>query len=269
MTNSSSIASCPRLCESQHMWRLDRHDSIPWWTRWTPRGVVVSQCTCSGCPETSQAARDLLHKTVEESLWDNGQVTLMDIARRENLHFGPNYRMQELMAQRNAEILRTIKFFGPLPNSDTERRISRLNQRYASLIVHAARTYSDDGRVRTPGTEGGRRRRGFRGRGEDKDGRKTTIKIIIAAVVCSSVILAATIAASCWLHRAKASKVERFQGENAVVGRPVQEPNGMDGNIMRGAPVTLTAPTKSKSADSKKGDFSAPTLPAGEANFLI
>jgi len=83
------------------------------------------------------------------------------------------------------------------------------------------------------------------------------------------VLFAATIAASCWLHRAKASKVERFQGENAVVGRPVQEPNGMDGNITRGAPVTLTAPTMSKSTDSKKDDFSAPASPAGEAHLLI
>jgi len=266
LANSSLIAGCPRLCETEHMWRLDRHDSTPWWTRWTPSGGAVTQCTCSGCPGTSQEGRKLLAKTVEESVWDNGQVMLVDVARREGLHLGPNYRMQELMAERNAQILRTIAFFGPLPNSETESRISSLNQYYAGLILHAARgTYPDNGRERSPAPVPAPAPAPQEGRGEDEDGITTTMKVIIAIVVSSGFIWTALMGILCYLGRPKkACKVERYRGENAVAGKPVRGPRSVDCNITRGAPVIITAPTKSKSGDSKKIDIhSAPTTPPG------
>merc|ERR1719393_333932 len=76
---------CPTLCEEQRLWRVDKPSGgMPWWSRYPRDNKVVPQCTCRGCPATPEDMEDKMGRTIEESLWDNGQMILMDIARREN-----------------------------------------------------------------------------------------------------------------------------------------------------------------------------------------
>jgi len=137
---------CPKLCETQFVWRLDRRNGLPWWARWrNPGEEIVYQCTCGGCPERTPEGASEVKKIVEESIWDNGQVMLVDIARREGLQLGPNRRMQELMLERNKAVGDIWRTYDANDSAEVETQVDRLNKYYASLIEKAAREYPDDG----------------------------------------------------------------------------------------------------------------------------
>merc|ERR550532_1898893 len=85
-----------------------------------------------------------LKQTLKESVWDNGQVMLVDIARREELTLGPTRRMQELMVRRNSEILRTVEKVGN--SGDASSQIAAINDKYGVLITAAARSGENPGR---------------------------------------------------------------------------------------------------------------------------
>jgi hypothetical protein len=83
---------------------------------------------------------DKLQKTLSEGLWDNGQMMLVDIARRAGLKYGPNRAMQELMAQRNEEIKSVLDGSN---DYHMNRRIAQINTEYGSKIAEAALLYPD------------------------------------------------------------------------------------------------------------------------------
>eukprot|EP00434_Breviolum_minutum_P013087 symbB.v1.2.011533.t1/scaffold778.1/size163404/16 len=139
---SPATASCPSLCETRLVYRLDSA-GVPWWATQSPN--IVYQCTCDGCPALTEEGTKEVKQTLEESVWDNGQDLLVDIARRENLELGPNRKMQELMVRRNELVLEASKSFETGNRMEVEKRIQNINAYYTHLITDAARTYPDDG----------------------------------------------------------------------------------------------------------------------------
>ncbi|CAE7728766.1 unnamed protein product [Symbiodinium microadriaticum] len=117
-------ASCPALCETKFVWRLDGPD---------------------GCPAFDDSGVDEVKRTLEESIWDNGQVLLVDIARREGLQLGPNRKMQELMQERNELVLKASSSLTTSNRAEVETRIQDINAYYSRMIEEAARTYPDIG----------------------------------------------------------------------------------------------------------------------------
>jgi len=231
------IYGCPKLCEEQQIHRMDGGRSIPWWSRWQPGNQVVAQCSCRDCPETTVEGLSKFGRTVEESIWDNGQIMLVDIARREGLQYGPNRAMQELMAERNDEILKLSANRDTLGFVAYDRALGGINRHYTGLIVEAAQNMGDDEYVEV--------RQGAQGREEDR----AFIGLIAGA--CTVVIVATITWAACYIaRRKKLTPVTRFeQNPQVVIGNPViNGPAGSDGSLVTGAPVTVTAPTKASSA---------------------
>lgn len=183
-----------------------------------------------------------LKKTVAEGLWDNGQIMLVDIARREGLKYGPNRRMQELMLNRNSEITAISKLINTTA-LDLDRRIAAINDRYTSAIVTAAREYPD-----TPFIIAVERDRG------DKNKSNKMVGLIIICTLC---IIAAVACATCLIVRLrrKQNTISQFQhGDHVVVGNPVQPgPEFVAGTVQGGTPVTLTAPMKTAGLGKSDG----------------
>lgn len=144
--NQTGIVGCPRLCESQRMWRLDRTRGIPWWARYHPQEEMIAQCTCHECPESLEGIQEVVATTIEEDLWENGQRMLIDIARREGLDLGPNRHMQELMARRNEEIIEFTQTLavGSDMQAEIDDHIGEINQRYIRELTSAARLHGDN-----------------------------------------------------------------------------------------------------------------------------
>uniref|UniRef100_A0A7R9ZZA3 Uncharacterized protein n=1 Tax=Pyrodinium bahamense TaxID=73915 RepID=A0A7R9ZZA3_9DINO len=242
MNNATSIKGCPSMCETQRIWRLDRTRSIPWWARWHQGEGIVAQCSCFECPDSDVARTAKFKKTVSESIWDNGQVMLVDIARREGLRLGPNRGMQELMLKRNDEITHVIEALGPTGLADV--KIAGINDRYAVLITDAARTGEDPYDLYE---SEGEKILEAKKRELEKNFETTTIIVVVSAVV---IVLAIAVATCLVLSRKnRETPITTFQeNQHVVIGSPVADNTAMSG-IMAGAPVTVAAPTKGK------GDF--------------
>mmetsp|Transcript_135559 Transcript_135559/g.329522 ORF Transcript_135559/g.329522 Transcript_135559/m.329522 type:complete len:346 (+) Transcript_135559:84-1121(+) len=242
--NVTQMEGCPSLCETQRVWRLDRTRAIPWWARWHTGDGIVAQCTCMDCPDRTEAGYARIRQTVTESIWDNGQVMLVDIARREGLRLGPNRHMQELMLERNSQILAVIEEFGD--TGFTDRRIAEINNRFAVLIQDAARLGEDPLALQ----RGGRTREGRRE--GDRD-----VGVIVAIVVSSALAIVVAISvATCLVLRNKRreSPISMFQeNQQVVIGSPVPMTSTVSG-VTAGAPVTVSAPTK-----NQKGKTETPT----------
>lgn len=227
------LVGCPKLCESERIWRLDRMEGTPWWARRHEGRGIVAQCTCANCPSSEVSAAQKLKKTMEEDLWDNGQIMLVDIARRQGLRYGPNRPMQELMATRNERILETLKM--NMSSTSLDRRIAAINEHYHREILRAAQEGPDE-----PPRKGRRK-------GDDDDDDETTVVVL---VTCTAVILVVVAVATCIIvrHRRKQNDgISTFQGEHVVVGNPVAPGISMDvatGAIQGGTPVTVAAPAK-------------------------
>lgn len=240
------LLGCPKLCDSQHIWRLDGGRAIPWWTRWQPGRGIIAQCTCKDCPSTVLEGDLKLKETVSDSLWDNGQTMLVDIARREGLLHGPNRRMQELMVMRNDEILQVLDDgeSEKEASKDKARAIALINDVYAERIVHAARVHGDDGANR-PGKRGG-----------EEEMRKHYVVFAIIAGVCTCAIIGAIGVATRVVMRKKTeSPITTFeQNQQVVIGNPVSPTdNAVDANgVATGAPVTVSAPTKGAREQAKE-----------------
>jgi len=244
-SDETGIVGCPRLCETQRVWRLDRTRTVPWWARWYTGDGIIAQCTCVGCPESPVEKREKLKRTVEDSVWDNGQAMLVDIARREGLQLGPNRRMQELMLRRNSEIISTISQFGD--SGETDQRIGAINDRYALLITDAARQgddeHPDGGRLYSEGKRD-----------------EQNLEVIIAIIVSCSCVLLVAVAVATWLlirKRKRESPISTFGGNpQVVIGNPVPPETSAATGPMTGAPVTVAAPTKAKGSDSGAKELS-------------
>eukprot|EP00439_Symbiodinium_sp_Y106_P035795 s3368_g4.t1 len=135
-------ASCPALCETKFVWRLDGPGALVL-ARYS--NTTVYQCTCDGCPAFDDSGVDEVKRTLEESIWDNGQVLLVDIARREGLQLGPNRKMQELMQERNELVLKASSSLTTSNRAEVETRIRDINAYYSRMIEEAARSYPDIG----------------------------------------------------------------------------------------------------------------------------
>ncbi|CAE8711611.1 unnamed protein product [Polarella glacialis] len=241
--NTTEQVGCPKLCETQFVWRLDRRQGIPWWARWNDGSGVVYQCTCGDCPARTDKAIADVKQTVEESIWDNGQVMLVDIARREGMQLGPNSRMQELMVQRNVAVTDILKTYTNDNSAEAQSMIDSVNKKYAALIAEAANSYPDDGSGKRDDW------------GPDGEQEKTITTFIVVIVACTVAVLLAICTAvyCCFRRRPSKTPLGDFVGsnENVVIGSPVPiEEGGSQGknDVYDGAPVTVLAPTKGKSA---------------------
>mmetsp|Transcript_129736 Transcript_129736/g.252747 ORF Transcript_129736/g.252747 Transcript_129736/m.252747 type:complete len:571 (-) Transcript_129736:319-2031(-) len=244
VANDTKMLGCPKLCETRRLWRLDRAEAIPWWTRYNKEKGVIAQCTCMDCPETQQESFEKLKRTLAESIWDNGQVMLTDIARRANMTFGPNRKMQELMVRRNSEILKALDAYGD--NADTQ--IAGINDRYSVLITEAAELGEDPGMGRSTVMK-------IMTKGSSKG--DSSIPIIAIVVAASSVAVICTIACASmflvrmWKKTRQKTPVQPFQqGSQIVIGNPVTQ--GTAAEVTTGAPVAVAAPTRTKSGSNGK-----------------
>lgn len=243
---------CPTLCETQRIWRLDAPSSVPVWLRQHGGAGIIAQCTCGGCPTSDLEANMTIAQAVEGALWDNGQVLLVDIARREGLDLGPNRQMQELMAQRNDEIIQASQDYGPLPNEVTEAKIIEINDRYTSLITAAAHEYPDDD---------------YQTQADDSSSKTDRVitRLPFVVVACTLLIVCSiAVSTICLIKRrtAVSNRVIQLSQESpeVVIGNPVAPgssgPHGVP--IHMGSPVYhLQTEGSKQTADSKMA-----TMPA-------
>lgn len=212
-SNLSRIGSCPRLCESQRTWRLDRkrQKGSPWWARWHQGDGMVAQCTCHGCPESMESMASTLQWTVKEDLWENGQRMLLDIARREGLLWGPTRRMQELMLQRNEEILRALEESKVASyRFDLDETIHQINRRYSDGIIHAARYFDDSERPVAA-----------------EASSNTSVSLMTFTIVCTTIVCTTMLGwVFYWKMYAKRTHrqntdIRTFHGDQVVLGQPV------------------------------------------------
>jgi len=226
---------CPRLCETQLLWRVDRTQHIPWWTRWDETEQGVYQCTCRGCPSTTDEATSVV-ADLQDNIWENGQVMLVDIARREGLVYGANRRMQELMAERNEDVLHIIELMNSTNRADIESKLSSINARYVGLITEAAHNYPDEYQE----DEHPER--------HQREGRSLSAFLILI-VACSVVIMVGMgLATYCVVQRRKLqTPVTGFEpSEEIVIGRAIPSAVAPGKDTVAGA-VTVAAPTRPKS----------------------
>lgn len=233
---------CPKLCENQNIWRLDRTNGLPWWTRYRGGTGLVYQCSCTGCPESNEEGMiKLTGVLLEDNVWENGQMLLITIAREAGLTLGPNRKMQELMAERNVQILLVLAQ-ADIANqggtiSENYPPIARLNEQYTQRIAQAAREYPDDG-----GTKN-------KGEGDHEEGDSTGL-VVVVIILCTLFMLTGVSLATWLFMRRKRSMTatETFSGnEQVVIGSPVQlgdgtaEPYAQYSKAPVGAPVIVTA----------------------------
>mmetsp|Transcript_50751 Transcript_50751/g.128887 ORF Transcript_50751/g.128887 Transcript_50751/m.128887 type:complete len:598 (-) Transcript_50751:185-1978(-) len=233
------ILGCPRLCDTQRIWRLDGSRSIPWWSRWQPGPGIVAQCTCKGCPTSSSEAILKLDLTVTDGIWDNGQMMLVDIARRQGLLHGPNRRMQELMVMRNDKILEVLKG-KEQPDRANSFLIAQINDEYTQLISEAAKSFGDDGYMLTHNDA-------ELEAAAKKETKNSIVYFVVTAGGCTIAIVAAIACATRVItRRRKANAIIQFGNtDEVVIGNPVGEGATMvSGTPVTGAPVTVSAPTK-------------------------
>lgn len=167
-------------------------------------------------------------------MWDNGQIMLVDIARREGLKYGPNGRMQTLMVKRNEEILAVVRT--KEKRSVMDRRIAAINKRYTTEITKAAREFPD------------------RPINNAKSKNQTDLTTIIVVICCAVVVTSAVACATCLILRSrrKQNDIATFQGDHVVVGNPVSAlPDAVPGVVQGGTPVTVAAPMKAPRTDAK------------------
>lgn len=222
------MLGCPKLCEAQHIWRLDGGRAIPWWSRWVPGPGIVFQCSCEGCPQSTQEGMVKLQKTLQETIWDNGQMMLIDIARRAGLRHGPNRKMQELMVLRNSAVLKAVQSDrGSLANLDGST--AAINDQYISQITQAARVYGDE----APEVVAARK--------ADKSNRFLTA----IAGICTTAIVVTICCATSRIMKNKAAMpaIGFEQTSQVVIGNPVANEQSTP-TTATGTPVTVSAATK-------------------------
>lgn len=229
---------CPRLCKAQHIWRLDGDRAIPWWSRWNPNQGIIAQCSCEGCPESTEEGYEKLQRTMSATLWDNGQIMLIDIARQQGLLYGANRQMQELMLRRNADIEALLKDSSTDNDGAVDAEIASVNDLYTQQIIHAAQVYGDDGSWQTGGPY------------MRKQQEQSTTTFVAVSVVCTVAVLVAIAVGTVLILRRRAAKespVMQFgQNPQVVIGSPVapDDPSGAAAAAAAGAPVTVAAPMK-------------------------
>jgi len=214
---------------------MDKEDGTPWWARWNTKEGIVYQCTCGGCPDRTEAATEEVKKTLEESIWDNGQVMLVDIARREGLQLGPNRRMQLLMAERNSAISDMLKVMSNENRIEVEQRITRVNAEYASLISNAAREFPDDG--------GPPEEPDLEDQKTESEPEQTSVLLGILLGCALAVVCALLWAIVCLLHRRRTTEtpVTGFANEQVVIGSPVAPPDSGEAGLGKGDGVVSGA----------------------------
>lgn len=122
--------------------RVDLYQARPVWFNYNPNPAQpVMHCSCSGCPMSWEEWWQELMK-LGDGLWSSGEAILADIARREGLLNGANFRMQELMAERNEKIHHAFMNGDPVTAEAAARAITL---EYNILITQAAREFGDIG----------------------------------------------------------------------------------------------------------------------------
>lgn len=239
-TNAVQL-SCPSLCETRLVYRLDVA-GVPWWATQS-RGPVY-QCTCDGCPAFTEEGTEEVKKTLEADIWDNGQDLLTDIARRENLKLGPNRQMQELMVRRNELVLEANQAMSTGTRHEVENRIQNINAYYTHLITEAARTYPDEGLDKDSFDSLQRKE-------EESAGLSRVLAILLSVTGVVVIVLMLVILVLVRRRRQKeeSTPVTAFaENQQVVIGSPVpaDQTRSKDEGVVSGAAVTAAAPTREK-----------------------
>lgn len=129
LPNGNEGTTCPALCRSGRKYIL-------------PHG---EECQCFDCPTTAQQAEESLNATflgerhggVSDTVWQNGQTVLSDIAWRAGLIHGPTPQMQAMMVARNVEIGQAISRYGS-GAVRTEREIVGISNTWNEKIEECA-----------------------------------------------------------------------------------------------------------------------------------
>eukprot|EP00746_Dinoflagellata_sp_MGD_P161487 gnl/MRDRNA2_/MRDRNA2_88657_c0_seq1.p1 gnl/MRDRNA2_/MRDRNA2_88657_c0~~gnl/MRDRNA2_/MRDRNA2_88657_c0_seq1.p1 ORF type:complete len:660 (+),score=141.32 gnl/MRDRNA2_/MRDRNA2_88657_c0_seq1:65-2044(+) len=115
------VTECPTLCDSRQVHQL-------------PHGP---ECLCQGCPKNLEEMRAKFKAVLEHALWVNGQQILLEIAHLAQLKRGPTPEMQRLMAERNEKLMEA--FLTAETNAEAEANMMKINDKYVTLIVEAAK----------------------------------------------------------------------------------------------------------------------------------
>lgn len=159
-------SSCPLMCDS--------HRSYPIATAEGDR----YECFCEGCPPSIEETQKKFHRLLENELHANGQSLLNSIAQEVGLKY-PTRRMQDLMDERNAEIMKVVK--SEKSGYEKEKEIGQINDAYVKKIKEAGRK-GPDGKPQAST--------------EENDGEKNIYLIVaISAVVVAGVAVGAAILA--------------------------------------------------------------------------
>lgn len=205
-----------------------------------------------------------LKGSLQDTVWENGQLLLVDIARRHSLLLGPTREMQRLIAERNARIVELITTGGDSTLQMQRGSIAEINDEYVQLITEAAKAGDDlderlDGGPSGRGPDGERRRR--------RDRRDDSPWTALAIGLCIAVTVVAVAASAFFVRRAMRKQrngpVTNYENNpQVVVGNPVpypgeEEAEGEDravdeAAVSAGAPVVVSASTKGQQPQPEK-----------------
>lgn len=220
--------TCPKLCQSAtgHYPALDAVN-----IRFTSKNL---ECSCEGCPSSTQATKDKYKTTLDENLFETGTLEIARIAREAGL-VGPNTKMQTLLKERDDRIKAEFDAHQGLPDDTWQDKMDAIKAEYTPLFQAEAARYALYGDPSpTPSTAT-----------SSEDSNSTVIIIVASAGGVVMLVLMGLIIKL--LMRAKRGGMPgqrpRDGDTNVVMGRPVAP--GTQAEVTEGAPVAT---------DEKGGD---------------
>jgi len=230
------------------------------------------ECQCEGCPSTKDDSSEKLTKTLVEDLWIHGVATLATIAKEVGI-LGANRKMQELMKERNEEIMK-LHSAGNTEGPAFQAKVDSIVAEYRKLIVTEAERFKaagekPEGVILSPGVndesllEEPQGRSGKGGRhGDDDDGGM--VVVIVAASVVGVGLLICLLGLVYKFGQAKGGKHINTAGtgdsnmvpvegdSNVVLGRPV-EAGAVQGETALGGVVQPSAGGKGDNNSADEG----------------
>jgi len=196
------------------------------------------ECQCNGCPSSKDNATDKLSKTLVDDLWIHGVATLATIAKEVGI-LGANRRMQELMKERNEEIMK-LHSAGPSEGAAFQIKVDSIVAEYRELIVGEAQRFKAAGEkpedIIKPGVSDEsllEEPQGRAGKGGVKEEEKGGMIVIIVAASVSGVALLMCLLGLVYkfgqakggkhINTANTGDMIPVDGDsNVVLGRPVE-----------------------------------------------
>eukprot|EP00746_Dinoflagellata_sp_MGD_P159519 gnl/MRDRNA2_/MRDRNA2_86721_c6_seq1.p1 gnl/MRDRNA2_/MRDRNA2_86721_c6~~gnl/MRDRNA2_/MRDRNA2_86721_c6_seq1.p1 ORF type:complete len:563 (+),score=77.00 gnl/MRDRNA2_/MRDRNA2_86721_c6_seq1:53-1741(+) len=165
-------STCPLMCDAHKSYPIATGDGHRY------------ECFCEGCPSTVEEGDAKFHLLMENELHANGQSILNAIAMEVGLKY-PTRRMQQLMDERNAEIMKVVK--SGKNGAEQEREIGRINEEYVEKIRESGkRGPEDDTGSQSP---------------QQEEGDESNVYFIIA--VAAVVVALISVCAAVWAVRSR------------------------------------------------------------------